>query len=80
MQQLWDRGEANGYAHHITTDPLPNTPAHTVLLHEAFGDHQVANIATDAQARLLGAHVHQPVLAGGRLRRRQRKRRRDRGG
>ena len=23
IQLLWDRGEADGYAHHITTDPLP---------------------------------------------------------
>ena len=37
MQLVWDRGEADGYAHHMTSDPLPNTPAHTVLLHEAFG-------------------------------------------
>ena len=27
IQTLWDRGEANGYAHHMTGDPLPNTPA-----------------------------------------------------
>ncbi len=27
MQLLWDRGEGNGYAHHMTTDPLPDTPA-----------------------------------------------------
>ena len=27
IQLLWDRGEANGYAHHITDDPLPGTPA-----------------------------------------------------
>jgi hypothetical protein len=27
IQLLWDRGEANGYAHHMTSDPLPNTPA-----------------------------------------------------
>ena len=26
IQLLWDRGEADGYAHHITTDPLPDTP------------------------------------------------------
>jgi hypothetical protein len=26
IQMLWDRGEPNGYAHHMTTDPLPNTP------------------------------------------------------
>ena len=37
-QMLWDRSDPNGYARHMTTDPLPNTPAHTVLLHLAFGD------------------------------------------
>jgi hypothetical protein len=26
MQMLWDRAEANGYAYHMTSDPLPNTP------------------------------------------------------
>ena len=26
IQLLWDRGEANGYAHHMTSDPLPGTP------------------------------------------------------
>ena len=26
IQLLWDRGEANGYAHHITDDPLPGHP------------------------------------------------------
>ena len=36
IQLLWDRGEANGYAHHITDDPLPGTPAHNVLMHVAF--------------------------------------------
>jgi hypothetical protein len=40
IQLLWDRGEANGYAWHLARDPLPDTPRHTVLLHEAFGDHQ----------------------------------------
>ena len=32
MQLLWDRGEADGYAQHMTSDPLPNTPPHHVLL------------------------------------------------
>ncbi len=66
IQMLWDRGEANGYAHHLTDDPYPGTPAHTVLLIEAFGDHQVANIATETEARTIGAHVRQPGLAPGR--------------
>jgi hypothetical protein len=66
IQMLWDRGEPNGYAHHMTSDPLPNTPTHEVLLHPAFGDHQVANITTEVQARTIGAHVYQPALAPGR--------------
>ncbi|HYC53590.1 MAG TPA: hypothetical protein VEL28_01425, partial [Candidatus Binatia bacterium] len=66
IQMLWDRGEPNGYAHHMTGDPLPGTPTHEVLLHEAFGDHQVANIATEVQARTIGASVYQPALAPGR--------------
>jgi hypothetical protein len=66
MQLLWDRGEANGYAHHMTTDPLPNTPPHDVLLHVAFGDHQVANVAAEVEARTIGAPVYQPALDPGR--------------
>jgi hypothetical protein len=66
IQMLWDRSDPNGYAHHMTDDPLPNTPPHKVLLHEAFCDHQVANIATEVETRTIGAHVYQPALAPGR--------------
>jgi hypothetical protein len=66
VQILWDRGEANGYAWHMTRDPYPNTPRHTVLLHEAFGDHQVANVATEVEARVIGARLRAPVLDPGR--------------
>jgi hypothetical protein len=67
MQLLWDRAEPDGYAQHMTTHPYPNTPAHTVLLHEAFGDHQVANVATEVEARTIGARVmRRPVLDPGR--------------
>ena len=66
IQMLWDRSDPNGYAHHITTDPLPNTPPHKVLLHDAFGDHQVANVATEVEARTIGASIHQPAIAPGR--------------
>jgi hypothetical protein len=65
-QILWDRGEANGYAHHITDDPYPGTPAHRVLLFEAFADHQVANVATETMARTMGVRARRPVLAPGR--------------
>jgi hypothetical protein len=66
IQMLWDRGEANGYAHHMTGDPLADTPAHTVLLHAAFGDHQVANVSAEVEARTIGASVYQPALDPGR--------------
>jgi hypothetical protein len=66
IQNLWDRGEANGYAHHMTGNPYPNTPAHEVLLHEAFGDHQVANVATEVEARTIGAALRTPALDPGR--------------
>lgn len=66
IQMLWDRGEASGYLQHLTTDPYPDTPEHKVLIHAAFGDHQVANVATWVEARTIGASVVAPVLADGR--------------
>jgi hypothetical protein len=66
LQMLWDRGEADGYVAHLTSDPLPGTPRHRVLLMEAFGDHQVSNVATEVEARTLGLPVHQPALTAGR--------------
>ena len=68
IQILWDRGDANGYAWHMTRNPYPNTPRHTVLLHEAFGDHQVANVATEVEARVIGARLRTPALDPGRSR------------
>jgi hypothetical protein len=57
LTNLWDRGEPNGYAQHMTSKPLPNTPAHEVLLHVALGDHQVAPVTADVMARTVGARV-----------------------
>ncbi len=66
IQMLWDPAEANGYAQHITTDPLADTPRHKVLLHVAFGDHQVANVAAEVEARTVGARLYRPALVRGR--------------
>jgi hypothetical protein len=66
IQMLWDRGESNGYAHRMTDHPLPDTPAHEVLMNVAFGDHQVSNFAADTMARTIGAKVHSPVVYDGR--------------
>ena len=66
IQQLWDRGEANGYAHHMTDDPPADTPAHTVLLHPALGDHQVATVTAEVEARTIGAAIRSNPLDPGR--------------
>ena len=66
IQMLWDRAESNGYAHHMTDDPYPNTPPHEVLLSMAYGDHQVTNWATMVMARTVGASVRAPILDPGR--------------
>lgn len=66
LQMLWDRAEANGYAEHMTDDPLPNTPAHQVLLHAALGDFQVTNLSAEVEARTVGARVLDTSLLPGR--------------
>ena len=66
VQMLWDRSEANGYAEHITDNPYPGTPRHQVLLDLAFGDHQVANVTAEVEARTIGARILLPGLAPGR--------------
>ena len=64
MQMLWDRGEANGYAHHMTDDPYPNTPPHEVMLQAAFSDHQVANVSAEVEARTIGAPLMEGLAPG----------------
>jgi hypothetical protein len=65
VQMLWDRAEPNGYSHHIR-NPLPNTPAHEVLLNVAIGDHQVTTLGAHIMARSIGevvnmAPVNRPI-------------------
>ena len=66
IQLLWDRGENNGYAQHLTSDPYPGIQEKQVLLVEAFGDHQVANVSTEVLARTINAVVYEPSIADGR--------------
>jgi hypothetical protein len=62
MQQLWDRGEPDGYAARMTSDPLFNTPRHKVLMQTAYGDFQVSQYSAAVEARTIGASVHEPGL------------------
>ena len=66
VQLLWDRGENSGYAQHLTSNTYDGIDPKVVLLVEAFGDHQVANVSTEMLARTIGARVHSPALREGR--------------
>ena len=58
LQLLWDRMEPAGFMHHISQDPLPNTPKHRVLMHYALGDAQVfplTSLCTDTQSTMYEA-------------------------
>src|SRR6185437_6856521 len=61
-QLLWDRGENEGYAEHLTAHPYPGIPAKQVFIIENYGDHQVSNTAAEMLARTIGAHNHQPAF------------------
>ena len=62
MQQLWDRGDPDGYAAQMTSHPLPDTPSHQVLMQIAYGDHQVSMYAAAVEARTIGASAYEPAL------------------
>src|SRR4051794_37004919 len=66
IQTLWDRSDPNGYASHMTHG-LPNTPSHQVLLQVAYGDHQVANITAETEARSIDARGATPPVVSARL-------------
>jgi len=66
-QLLWDRGETDGYANHVTHDPLPGTPRHDVLLLGAVGDHQVSEYSLRIEAATMRVPAHVPLALPGRI-------------
>jgi hypothetical protein len=65
LQQLWDRGDPDGYAQQMSARPLPDTPPHVVLMQVAYGDFQVSTFAAAVEARTIGASAHEPALDSG---------------
>ncbi len=65
-QTIWDRSDTNGWTQYATSSPPPGTPAHTILMHVAVGDHQVANVQSDTEARSIGASIVRPSVGPGR--------------
>ena len=66
LQIMWDRGEGDGYAAHMTDDPPTGTPAHQVLMQIAVGDFQVSQWSAEVMARTIGARIRRPVADPGR--------------
>jgi hypothetical protein len=62
LQQLWERADPGGYGAHMTTQPLPDTPLHVVLLQAAYGDFEVSDYAAAVEARTIGAAAYEPAL------------------
>jgi hypothetical protein len=60
MDQLWDQADPVGYVEGLGAQPLPDTPAHSVLMQIAYGDHQVSMYAGAAEARSIGADAYEP--------------------
>jgi len=67
LQLMWDRGEADGVAQHMTTHPYADTPAHEVLMQPAVGDFQVSTYQAEVEARTIGARLRVPRADAGRL-------------
>ncbi|HEY8038678.1 MAG TPA: hypothetical protein VIF15_02750 [Polyangiaceae bacterium] len=55
IQSLWDRAEPDGYISYISSDLLPNTPSHNILIHDGIGDQQVTPLGAHFLARTVGA-------------------------
>jgi hypothetical protein len=68
IDQLWVRGDPEGYAEQMTSHPLPGTPSHVVLMQNAYGDFQVSMYAGAAEARTIGARAYRPALDASRAR------------
>lgn len=60
VQQLWDPGEAAGYAYAMNRDPLENSPPKDVLLQVAHGDPQVSTLGAHVMARAYSAKAVYP--------------------
>ncbi len=62
MQQIWDRGDPDGYVQHLISDQFPGTQPHHVLMQTAYGDMYVSMYSAAAEARTIGVDAYQPAL------------------
>jgi hypothetical protein len=60
MQSQWDRTEPTAVADVILGDGFPGAPPKQILMQIAIGDDEVANVASEYQARTMGIPVMTP--------------------
>lgn len=65
FQLLWDRLEPSGYLDAITSNPLPNTPKHRILVHYGLGDAQVTWLGGQMIGRSTGCSMYESNVASG---------------
>lgn len=65
LQLLWDRMEPSGYLDSVWQDPLPNTPAHRVIIQYGLADAQVTWLGAHTMARSVGASIFQSNVREG---------------
>lgn len=66
IQVLWDRADTNGYANHITHDPLPGSKLSRVLINSPIGDQILTETAAELMQRSLQVRRHNPSIVAGR--------------
>ncbi len=66
IQIVWDRADSNGFANHITRDPLPGSKVSRVLIEFGIGDQILTETASELMQRSLGTRRHNPSIVEGR--------------
>jgi hypothetical protein len=66
VQMVWDRADSNGYANHITRDPLAGSKESSVLIHFGIGDQILNETAAEFMQRSLQTRRHNPSIVEGR--------------
>ena len=66
VQTMWDRADSNGYANHITRNPLLGSKLSRVLINAPIGDQILTETAAELMQRSLEVKRHNPSIVEGR--------------
>lgn len=66
IQMIWDRADSNGYANHVTRDPLPGSKLSRIIIQSPIGDQILSETAAELMQRSLETSRHNPSIVEGR--------------